>query len=234
MMTPPGDLLDAERVKDAVLDRVGHELRTPLTVAMLACELLKTKVKASEEKALAERAQNSVKRLHERGEEILAFASASRVPRVFATDLRELIDGIARECEEPAAERRVRIQAEAGEPLLAACDPSAMKSALKGIVLNAVRFSPRGGRIRVEFEAIPGFAVVRVCDRGPGVPAALRERVFERFFQGENPFTRSAGGLGLGLSTSQAVVHAHGGSLSVLDREGGGTVVRVQLPRRED
>ena len=75
-----------------------------------------------------------------------------------------------------------------------------------------------------------GSAILQIGDDGTGIPAAERERVFERFTRLDEGRSRDAGGSGLGLSIVQRIVTDHDGSIEIVDRSGGGTVVRVTLP----
>jgi len=81
----------------------------------------------------------------------------------------------------------------------------------------------------VSIAAAPGQALLRVCDRGPGVPAAMRERIFEPFFRLPG-HAEQAGGVGLGLSLVKQIAQRHGGSVRCEDREGGGSCFVLALP----
>jgi signal transduction histidine kinase len=107
-------------------------------------------------------------------------------------------------------------------------DADALSRVLRNLLDNAARHA----RSRVEVALRPGDGSVQVdvADDGPGVPAADRARVFDRFVRLDPDRSRSAGGTGLGLAIVREIVLAHGGTVSIGDRDGGGTVVSVQLP----
>jgi len=111
-------------------------------------------------------------------------------------------------------------------------DAAALRRALANLVANAVKFAAAGQWVAVRASARPdGRAVVlRVEDRGPGIPRDERERVFEPFYRGPAAERNATPGSGLGLSVVRHVVRAHGGSVRVEGREGGGTAVVVDLP----
>ena len=111
-------------------------------------------------------------------------------------------------------------------------DAAALRRALANLVANAVKFAAAGQWVAVRVSARPdGQAVVlRVEDRGPGIPRDERERVFEPFYRGPAAERNATPGSGLGLSVVRHVVRAHGGSVHVEGREGGGTAVVVDLP----
>ena len=100
------------------------------------------------------------------------------------------------------------------------------------LVDNAVKWSPPGEPIAISVAAADGKAHVQVRDRGPGIPAALRETVFERFYRA--PEARSQPGAGLGLSIADYVARSHEGSASVIDTDGPGTTVELRFPLAAD
>jgi len=111
-------------------------------------------------------------------------------------------------------------------------DAAALRCALDNLVANAVKFAASGGWLAVRAASRPdeGTVVVRVEDRGPGIPRDEHERVFEPFFRGPAAERNATPGSGLGLSLVRHVVRAHGGRVRVEDREGGGAAVVLELP----
>src|SRR4029079_15826881 len=111
-------------------------------------------------------------------------------------------------------------------PLLARASPTMLGQVASNLVINACQAQPQGGEVTVRSAREGRKVIVDVADRGPGVPAADRERVFEPFFSTKNS-------TGLGLSVCHAIVRQHDGDLTVLPREGGGAVFRLTLPALE-
>jgi signal transduction histidine kinase len=111
-------------------------------------------------------------------------------------------------------------------------DAAALRRALDNLVANAVKFAAAGQRLALRASARPveGTVVLRVEDRGPGIPREEREQVFEPFYRGKAAERKKAPGSGLGLSLVRHVVRAHGGRVHVEGREGGGTTVVLELP----
>jgi len=111
-------------------------------------------------------------------------------------------------------------------------DAAALRRALANLVANAVKFAGAGRRLALRASARPaeGTVVLRVEDRGPGIPREEREQVFEPFYRGKAAERNATPGSGLGLSLVRHVVRAHGGRVHVEGREGGGTVVVLELP----
>ena len=112
-------------------------------------------------------------------------------------------------------------------------DAVLMRQVLVNVLENALRYTPE--RSPIELEAIPGarFVRIEVRDRGPGIVAEEAERLFDRFYRGRGSAARD-GGVGLGLTICRAIVNAHGGSIRIENREGGGAIVRVELPLEKE
>jgi signal transduction histidine kinase len=112
-------------------------------------------------------------------------------------------------------------------------DAARLARVIDNLIANAIKYSPAGGEItlHVDEEANEDgtpVAVLRVQDRGVGIPAAEIDRVFERFFRGSN--VGSIGGMGIGLAGARAIAEQHGGSLTVESHEGEGTTFTLRLP----
>jgi signal transduction histidine kinase len=118
-------------------------------------------------------------------------------------------------------------------PLRADVDPHRMAQVLQNLLTNALKATPAGGEVRVAVAERAGSAVIEVADAGAGVPAELRERIFERGFQADGGGPRRADGLGLGLAIVRAIVEeGHGGRLAVGEAEPRGAVFSVSVPLR--
>jgi signal transduction histidine kinase len=100
-----------------------------------------------------------------------------------------------------------------------------MEQALGNVVDNAVAVSPPGETVELAAEDRDGRLLLRVCDRGPGLDPDEAERIFEPFY------TQRLHGTGLGLALSRRIVEGHGGTIAAFPRDGGGTEVRIELPR---
>jgi signal transduction histidine kinase len=111
-------------------------------------------------------------------------------------------------------------------------DAAALRRVLSNLVANAAKFAASGRWMAVRASARPdgGSVVLRLEDRGPGIPREERERVFEPFYRGPAAERNATPGSGLGLSLVRHVVRAHGGRVHVDGREGGGAAVVVELP----
>ncbi|MFQ5691436.1 MAG: sensor histidine kinase [Nitrospinota bacterium] len=148
------------------------------------------------------------------------------------TDVAALLRHVVALLEPGGREREVGIALEIQDfPVTASLSESLLARVAFNLLQNAIEASPRGGTVEVS-AALSGDRVrISISDRGPGIPADMRSRIFEPFFttKGKEP----AGGLGLGLSISQSLAAAMGGSIDFVSRPGEGTTFRVDLPREK-
>jgi two-component system OmpR family sensor kinase len=111
-------------------------------------------------------------------------------------------------------------------------DENKLRQVVTNLIGNALRFTPDGSPIElvVAVDDAAGMATLAVVDHGEGIPAQLKEKIFDRFFRADSSRTRDTGGSGLGLAIVSSIVANHGGRIDVLDTPGGGATFRVALP----
>jgi two-component system, OmpR family, sensor kinase len=165
-------------------------------------------------------------------EQMLALARQQPRPDRQAVPVR--LDELAREVVAeliPLADAgRIDLGIAAAQPATVAGDPDALRTLLRNLIDNAVRYTPAGGRVDVTIESPAGGARATVADDGPGIPVTERARVFDRFYRraGSTP-----PGSGLGLAIVKAIAEAHGATVSLADGpEGKGLAVSVSFPAR--
>ena len=220
----------AERIETLVhshqslLANASHELRSPLARLKMAVALYADRPDA-QRAGLRREIDANVAELDALVEEVLL---ASRLDAGKALDLDGPVDLLA-----VAAEEASRIDAEVEAfgghaPPAVQGSERLLRRALRNLLENARRYGGREVRVQVGSTAA-GAVEARVCDRGPGVPADLRERIFEPFFRLPGHAERE-GGVGLGLSLVRQIAQRHGGSVRCEPREGGGSCFVLRLP----
>ena len=112
-------------------------------------------------------------------------------------------------------------------------DRERIEQVVTNIVSNAVKYTPDGGKIEIHVGKSGKNVYVRVSDNGIGIPEKDLPRLFDRFYRVDKARSRESGGTGLGLSIATEIVQRHNGTLSLVDREGPGTTVRLELPIRQ-
>lgn len=200
-----------------LLASISHDLRTPLTTLRLKAEFV-------EDEATREGIVATIDEMIAITEATLAFSRAEATAEKTQTvDLAELSDEIGEEFR--IGEHDVVTLA--SPPCLYPCRPVALKRALRNLVQNAVRYAG-GARINVERRA--DAVVIIVDDDGPGMPPGRIEEAFEPFVRLEPSRSAETGGLGLGLAIARSIVNAHGGALTLANRQEGGLRAEIDLP----
>ncbi|HVZ48043.1 MAG TPA: ATP-binding protein, partial [Gemmatimonadaceae bacterium] len=217
----------ADRLKDALLAAVSHDLRTPLTtIKAIAHEI------AAGGQGRAAVIEDEADRMSSLVEGLLELsqldAGALRLNREINT-LDDLVGAALQRAQSVLHDHRVDVTF-AGDGLVTGVfDFSQALRALTNILENAAKYSPPGAPIGVRVAGNGADVEVTVSDRGPGVPVAERDRVFEPFYRipGVAPDVRGAG---LGLSIARRFARAQGGDLVVADAPGGGAAFTLRLP----
>jgi two-component system, OmpR family, sensor kinase len=225
--------LERER---AFMADAAHELRTPLTALHLQMAMLARASGESERTAAMGTLSAGVQRAIRLVEQMLALARQQ--PRAESPRVAVRLDDLAREIVAelvPLADAgTIDLGVTAAQAVSVPADPEALRTLLRNLVDNAVRYSAAGGRVDVSVEAVPGGsgggARLTVTDDGPGIAPEDRARVFDRFY-------RRAGtappGSGLGLAIVKAIADAHGASVALSDPPSGrGLTVTVTFPPR--
>ena len=208
---------------------LSHDLRAPLGTSLRIVETLLRRLESGHrvDDAVVEEALEAILRTLNRAEsitgQILDFAAASAhiEDQYEVQDLAELVTD---ECSQFT---HLTIDLEA-HLVQARVIPPLVRRAVSNLVENAERFSPPGSTIHVTVESRDDGAVISVADEGPGVPAELKEHLFEPFVRGPGAV---AGGVGLGLAVVQRIAELHGGAVAVRDREASGAEFEIVLPR---
>jgi len=223
----------AEEMKGEFIAQVSHELRTPLTSILGALEIVNDGIAGD----LPAHAVRMVRIAHANTERLLKLVAE-------ILDVQKMSAGqfeVRREAIDVAALVRQAVNASAGlaqkagvtlaadglpESAPAIGDADRVVQVVSNLVSNAVKFSPRGGAVRVTLDVAPQLVSVAVADHGEGIPRAAQSRVFERFFQGG-----SIQGTGLGLAISKGIVDMMGGVIGFESEEGRGSKFHFTVPR---
>jgi signal transduction histidine kinase len=215
------------RSHQSLLANASHELRSPLARLKMALAMLDEAPPDQRERLQAEIGTN-IAELDALVEEVLL---ASRLDATADAPLREPVDLPALLAEETA---RVGAELDVADGARASTVPGderLLRRALRNLLDNARRYGGSGIEVRLQPASDPGRLQVQVRDRGPGVPDALRERIFEPFFRLPG-HAEQAGGVGLGLSLVRQIAQRHGGRVGCTPRDGGGSCFTLTLPRR--
>jgi signal transduction histidine kinase len=218
-------------VQRAFISDAAHELRSPLTALRLQLQLLD---RAPDEAARVEarsRLGAAVERAIHLVEQLLALARSEpqdASPGFDTVDLSAAAaEGIS-DAHEFALSRHIDLGLDATPNLLVRGDQEALRVLVRNLVDNAVRYTPPHGSVQVRSRATPGEAVLEVTDTGPGIAAADRERVFDRFYRRA---AAQESGTGLGLAIVKAIAERHGARVALSEAPGGGLRATLSFPR---
>ncbi|MGE0639306.1 MAG: DUF4118 domain-containing protein [Thermoanaerobaculia bacterium] len=232
---------ETERLRTALLSSVSHDLRSPLASVIGAASSLAAYGEAmppSDRRELIDAIRTESERLDRYIQNLLDMTRLGSGPLRLDRDwvgLDEIVASAVARLVRMAPEARIDVDLEDRIPALYV-HAALIEQALFNVLENAARFSPPGEPIRLRARREGEPLIVEVCDRGPGIAPAERERVFDLFHSGVRPegtllAHSAARGSGLGLTIVRGMIRAHGGSVEADAGEGGiGTVIRITLP----
>lgn len=211
-------IADMLRERDIMLGAIGHDLRTPLTALRLEAEAVVDDVQRSN-------LVSQIEQLHEELERILLLAKSAQPALAWREfDLAELLGDLS----EGACAGR---SGDWTKPCRVKGDPRALRRAVQNLIDNGLRY---GDRVELDLACDSKMASISVNDRGPGLSAEEKIRALEPFQRLEPSRNRDTGGHGLGLAIVDAIARAHGGTLELRDREGGGLSATIRISRADN
>lgn len=213
----------------------SHELRTPLTILRGEAEVALKWAKEPEEfRAILQSNLEEIRRMTAIIEHLLEVAKAeegSLALNVEEVELYGLLADLVQQVGLMAREKGVEILFETpGAMIKVDGDPLRLRQLFLNLIVNAVKYSEEGGKVRVVLDAANGQARVAVVDTGSGIPSEDIPHIFDRFYRVDKARNRAQGGIGLGLSLARSFAEAHGGRIEVMSQLGKGSVFTVHLP----
>ncbi len=212
----------------------SHELKTPLCALRGEAELLLSKQRTTEE--YEEGMAHFIERFDHLNRMIndlilLSKSDSSQVELNMAPlRLDLLIQDIANLFQALAEQKNITLNIDSCQETTVMGDKMRLQQLLTNLIDNAVKFTPEGGSIRIRVEKNMDFARVKVIDTGMGIPKEEQEKIFKRFYRLDKSRSRETGGVGLGLSIAEWIVHAHHGKIEVNSELNQGSTFTVYLP----
>jgi len=230
---------------------VGHEVKNPINAIVVHLELLKSKLGEAEGPATRhlEVIDAEIRRLDRVVQTLVDFSRPVEL-QLHEQDLRLVIGDVLALAADELTTRKIKLTSRMPEePLIANVDADLLKQAVLNVIQNGAQAMPEGGRLEVTLEedrsadgarlpqarrngvdgvrtahAAPRFAVLRIADEGEGIPAEIREKIFDLYF------TTKTGGSGIGLAMTYRILQFHHGSVDVQSRQGRGTEFLLRIP----
>lgn len=227
---------DQERLRNVMLSSMSHDFRTPLasitgavTTLIDSADRLDAATRMDLMQAIRDDAELLERRIRNMLDLTRLESGSLRIQRELHP-MDEVIGGAMTRAEKTLEGRRVDVDVSSQLPLVA-IDALLIEQLVVNLLENAARYSPPASPMEVGVRHDGDHIRIHVADRGPGVPADQRERVFEKFYRGGTG--RRAAGAGLGLAICRAIAQLHGGRIWVEERAGGGASFQVELPAGE-
>ena len=213
------------------LDHVAHDLRTPMTRLRVTAEAaLATTDPAKYREALSDCLEESerVSSMLTTLMDISEAETGTMKLHVSRVELAKLVKEVTDLYEDAAEDAGVAMQATVPADLTVPADRDRLRQAMANLVDNAIKYTPRNGRVHVTAAGEGDAVVIRVADTGPGISAQDLPRIFDRLYRGDQ--SRTTRGLGLGLSLVRAYVEAQGGTVTAQSEAGRGSTFTLRLP----
>lgn len=213
----------------------SHELKTPITIIRGFAETLHDHPELTREvyKEITEKIVSNCQRMDTLVKNLLTLAAVDEgLPRsrLVLCDVEDLAQQAKQTILSVHHEAKIAIETKGEKPFELMADSDLFYQALLNLLDNAVKYSKPPALVRVEIEKKSHLFLIRVSDRGMGIPPEDLDRIFERFYAVDKSHSRSLGGSGLGLSIVERIIEKHGGKIEVESQLGRGTTFTVTLP----
>jgi diguanylate cyclase len=229
----------ASRLKDEFLATLSHELRTPLNVILGRTQMLRSLMhehaRARELTDMIERNGAALAKLVEDLLDVSRITLGHVRLDTQSIRLSDLLTVTAHSIQPAAQAKQIRLTVDAADGSVVHGDQTRLQQIVWNLLTNAIKFTPQNGRVEASVSSRDGYAVLTVSDSGRGISKGFLPHVFEPFRQAEPSTSRSAGGLGIGLSIVKHLVELHGGTIAAASEgEGRGSTFVVRLPIARD
>jgi signal transduction histidine kinase len=226
-------LAEQDLARREFLTNVAHELRTPLMAASGYLQILqKGALQGNQLNEAMETVSRNIGQIVSLVNDILFLQEIDLVLSDFqSVNLGEIAQSIVKKYEKKAAERGVhlKVRNEQNTPRIQG-DPKSLERALTALVDNAIKFSPHGGNVEINFEKQKDRLAISVEDHGIGIATDQLSHIFDRFYHLEKSGDDLFGGLGIGLAITRQVIEQHHGKLNVESKQGKGSKFTMLLP----
>lgn len=229
-------LVELQRGQIQYMRRVTHELKAPLAAIVTSLAVILEQYVGDVDETQTHLLERAYKRAQDALDmlgDLLDLARMRELPSANFQDveINRIIDDVVEAHADDAAARSVKLRVETTGRLPAVSgDHEALETMLANLVGNAIKYTNEGGQVTVSAAAESGFAVLRVSDKGPGIPQEDIGRIFDDFYRSPEARKRGIDGTGLGLAIVKSIVDRHGGTVEVSSEPGEGATFTVRLP----
>jgi PAS domain S-box-containing protein len=229
-----------DQLKSEFLNITSHELRTPMTSIKGYIQMLLKQTFGNitpEQKNALNVALRNTERLDHLVQEILDISNLEAGTMKFLpekTDITKMIKEVTETMQSSADMKNIKINTKLEETPDIVIDQERIKQVLMNLIDNSIKFSPQHSTINLYTKMKKDEVLFEVQDFGRGIPKKKQKKIFERFYQVDTGMDRKFGGVGLGLTISQSIIHAHGGKIWADSTVGKGSTFKFSLPSQSD
>src|SRR5436305_5544744 len=227
------EALEGRQYAEEYVQTLTHELKSPLSAIRGAAELLQEGMPREQQARFLSNIRTEsarIARIVDRMLELARLENRREKPEMEPVELDALVRTVAESHEPHLAAKDRKIEIAAPERLTLNGNAFLLHQAVENLVQNAIEFSPRRGTVRVAVTPEGDRIKIAITDQGPGIPDYALDRIFERFYSLGRPDTGKKS-TGLGLNLVREVAKSHGGTVRVVNREGGGALAEMVLPK---
>jgi two-component system phosphate regulon sensor histidine kinase PhoR len=215
---------------------VSHELKTPLSSIKAYAETLRMGALNDQDKNMSfvQNIEFQAELLNRQIQDLLQLARVESGQKAFSiasVNVNEICESCYRQFSAIADEKKIALNLELPpNGPVTRCDAEALETIVKNLVINAIHYTPAGGRVTIATNQEDPWALISVIDNGIGIAADQQSRVFERFYRVDKARSRDMGGTGLGLAIVKHLTQAFGGKVELTSQLGKGSQFRILLP----
>ena len=224
-----------DKTRSQFVSNASHELKTPLSTMKILMETLiyQEPMDPAMTKEFLKDCNAEIDRLNRIVSDLLTLASVDSGNAQFNRQelrLKDLILEQARRLSPLARERGIELECSVKDSVEVSGDSFKLAQVIYNVIDNAIKYTPRGGSVRVDLFRQGKKAVIRISDTGIGIPAEDLPHIFDRFYRVDKARSRETGGTGLGLSIVKQIVLMHDGDITASSVENEGTTFTIELP----
>lgn len=231
------ELRQLETMRQDFVANVSHELKTPLASIKAYAETLRLGALHDESKNVQflEQIEFQADTLNQQIQDLLQLARVESGEKTFSiadVDVNLICESLHRQFLNSALGRQLELHLQLDQPhATARCDAEAIETIIKNLVVNAIHYTPEGGRVSISTKVDGDWVAISVIDTGIGIAKDQQARIFERFYRVDKARSRNMGGTGLGLAIVKHLTQAFGGAVTLESQLGKGTQFHVRLPK---
>ncbi|MCL2385947.1 MAG: cell wall metabolism sensor histidine kinase WalK [Defluviitaleaceae bacterium] len=230
-------LEQVEKTREEFVSNVSHELKTPLTAIKVLSESILGQENVPEEvsREFMQDISSEVDRMVNITNDLLALVKVDQREQslnIDTLDLNQMVEDILKRLSPLAEKKKVILIYDEARKVRMEADEIKLALAISNIVENGIKYTPRGGTVKVAIDSDHQNAYITIQDTGMGIPEDEQDKIFNRFYRVDKTRDRDTGGTGLGLAISRSTILLHNGSIRISSRSGEGSMFIIKIPMR--